>query len=182
MIQAFAMLIASFVVAFSQSWQLTLVMFGLVMMTLALIGVVVGSDQKIEAGLIKQYAECSAIAEDALGSIKTVVAFGAAKKFLAKYENILARAEKEGKRRGPLVGLMFACQYFFMFTGWAIGFYLGAYLYTRGSISDPGRILSYVIAYIKSSRLHCSRLTRLQRILCHVDRFGCHYGSWSEHA
>lgn len=144
MIQAFSMLIAAFAVAFSQSWQLTLVMLGLVLITLALIGVIVSNDQKIEAGLLKRYEDCSSIAEDALGSIKTVVAFGAAHRFLRKYEIILDQAENDGKKRGPLVGLMFACQYFFMFTGWAIGFYLGAYLFRRGYISDPGTILAFV--------------------------------------
>lgn len=138
------MLLASFAVAFSQSWQLTLVMLALVLVTLGLIGFIVGSDQKIEAGLLERYADCSAVAEDALSSIKTVVAFGAAPKFLAKYYSILKEAEKDAKKKGPFVGLMFACQYFFMFTGWAIGFYLGAYLYKRGYISDPGRILSFV--------------------------------------
>lgn len=141
------MLLASFAVAFSQSWQLTLVMLGLVFITLGLIGFIVGSDQKIEAGLLKRYTDCSAIAEDALSSIKTVVAFGAAPKFLGKYDSILQEAEKDAKKRGPFVGLMFACQYFFMFTGWAIGFYLGAYLYKRGYISDPGRILSCVLPF-----------------------------------
>lgn len=136
------MLLASFAVAFSQSWQLTLVMLGLVFLTLGLIGFIVTSDQKIEAGLLKRYAECSAIAEDALSSIRTVIAFGAARKFLAKYDSILEKTETEGKKRGPFVGLMFSTQYFFMFVGWAIGFYLGAYLFTRGMISDPGRILS----------------------------------------
>ncbi|KAL7942007.1 P-loop containing nucleoside triphosphate hydrolase protein [Trichoderma barbatum] len=148
MIQAFSMLLASFAVAFSQSWHLTIVMLGLVFLTLGLIGFIVGSDQKIEAGLLKRYADCSAIAEDALGSIKTVVAFGAAPKFLAKYDAILEQAEKDGKKRGPFVGLMFACQYFFMFTGWAIGFYLGAYLYKHGKITDPGRILSVFFAML----------------------------------
>ncbi|KAM0255913.1 hypothetical protein ACHAQJ_005314 [Trichoderma viride] len=148
MIQAFSMLLASFAVAFSQSWQLTLVMLALVFITLGLIGFIVGSDQKIEAGLLKRYTDCSAIAEDALGSIKTVVAFGAGPKFLAKYDAILKEAEKDAKKKGPFVGLMFACQYFFMFTGWAIGFYLGAYLYKRGYISDPGRILSVFFAML----------------------------------
>lgn len=136
------MLLASFAVAFSQSWQLTLVMLGLVMATLGLIGVIVGSDQKIEAGLLKQYADCSVIAEDALGSIRTVIAFGAARKFLDKYAIILDKTQADGKKKGPFVGLMFATQYFFMFVGWAIGFYLGGYLFTKGMISDPGRILS----------------------------------------
>ncbi|KAL2759307.1 hypothetical protein ACRALDRAFT_1054549 [Sodiomyces alcalophilus JCM 7366] len=148
MIQAFSMLLAAFAVAFSQSWQLTLVMLGLVLITLGLIGFIVGSDQKIEAGLLERYTKCSAIAEDALGSIKTVVAFGAAGKFLAKYDKILEEAEKDGKKRGPFVGLMFACQYFFMFTGWAIGFYLGTYLYRRGMMSDPGRILAVFFAML----------------------------------
>ncbi|KAH6603979.1 MDR-type ABC transporter [Trichoderma cornu-damae] len=148
MVQAVSMLLASFAVAFSQSWQLTLVMLGLVLVTLGLIGFIVGSDQKIETGLLKRYTDCSAIAEDALGSIRTVVAFGAARKFLAKYDAVLQRAEKDGTKRGPFVGLMFACQYFFMFTGWAIGFYLGAYLYKRGSISDPGRILAVFFAML----------------------------------
>ncbi|CAH0018871.1 unnamed protein product [Clonostachys rhizophaga] len=142
MIQAFSMLLASFAVAFSQSWQLTLVMLGLVMLTLGLIGFIVSSDQRIEAGLLKRYNECSVIAEDALGSIRTVIAFGAAHKFLSKYNNNLEKTETNGKKRGPFVGLMFATQYFFMFVGWAIGFYLGAYLFTKGMISDAGRILS----------------------------------------
>nr|A0A1U9YI12.1 RecName: Full=ABC-type transmembrane transporter verA; AltName: Full=Verticillin biosynthesis cluster protein A [Clonostachys rogersoniana]AQZ42156.1 putative ABC multidrug transporter [Gliocladium sp.] len=148
MIQAFSMLLASFAVAFSQSWQLTLVMLGLVIITLGLIGFIVSSDQKIEAGLLKRYAECSIIAEDALGSIRTVIAFGAAHKFLAKYNEILKKTETDGKKKGPFVGLMFACQYFFMFVGWAIGFYLGAYLFTKGMISDPGRILSVFFAML----------------------------------
>lgn len=179
MIQAFAMLLASFAVAFSQSWHLTLVMLGLVFLTLGLIGFIVGSDQKIEAGLLKRYADCSAIAEDALGSIKTVIAFGAAPKFLAKYEAILDQAQADGKKRGPFVGLMFACQYFFMFTGWAIGFYLGAYLYKHGKITDPGRILSYVCF---PARLYSPLLTVTQRFFRHVDWLGSHYGFGSQHA
>ncbi|KAL2135473.1 hypothetical protein VTI74DRAFT_8332 [Chaetomium olivicolor] len=148
MIQAFSMLIAAFVVAFTQSWQLTLVMLGLVFLTLALIGIVVSTDQKIEAGLLKRYETCIAIAEDALGSIRTVIAFGAANKFLNKYKTVLDQAEKDGKKRGPLVGLMFACQFFFMFTGWAIGFYLGGYLYKTGRVSDSGKILAVFFAML----------------------------------
>jgi ATP-binding cassette subfamily B (MDR/TAP) protein 1 len=154
MIQAFSMLIAAFVVAFTQSWQLTLVMLGLVFLTLALIGAVVATDQKIEAKLLGRYEACIAIAEDALANIKTVVAFGAADKFLNKYKTALDQGEKDGKKRGPLVGLMFACQFFFMFIGWAIGFYLGAYLYRTGRISDPGRILSFVLYHASSPRKH----------------------------
>ncbi|KAF2280358.1 P-loop containing nucleoside triphosphate hydrolase protein [Westerdykella ornata] len=142
LIQALSMLISAFAVAFSQSWQLTIVMLAVVVLTMALMGFIVGNDQKLEAKLLKRYEECSLIAEDALGSIKTVVAFGAVNKFLAKYDIVLAQAQKVGKKKGPLVGMMFASQYFFMLIAWAIGFWFGAYLYTHGHISDPGRILA----------------------------------------
>lgn len=142
------MLVAAFAVSFTQSWQLTLTMLGLVFITLGLIGFIVGSDQKIEGTLLKHYSECSPIAEDALGSIKTVVAFGAAHKFIAKYDTILKQAEKVGKKKGPLTGLMFACQYFFMFSGWALSFYLGVYLYNRGNLKDPGSIIAVFFAML----------------------------------
>ncbi|KAH7361338.1 P-loop containing nucleoside triphosphate hydrolase protein [Pyrenochaeta sp. MPI-SDFR-AT-0127] len=145
-IQALSMLVSAFAVAFSQSWQLTLVMLGVVLITMALMGFIVGNDQKFEGLLLKRYEECSLVAEDALTSIKTVVAFGAVNKFLAKYDSILAQAEKVGKKKGPFVGMMFAAQYFFMFIAWAIGFWFGAYLYISGRISDPGRILSVFFA------------------------------------
>jgi ATP-binding cassette, subfamily B (MDR/TAP), member 1 len=145
LVQAFSMLISAFAVAFSQSWQLTLVMLAVVVLTMGLMGFIVSNDQKLEVNLLKRYEECSLVAEDALGSIKTVVAFGAVNKFLARYEVVLAQAEKVGKKKGPFVGMMFASQYFFMLIAWAIGFWFGAYLYTHGHITDPGRILSCVI-------------------------------------
>nr|QSQ85911.1 transporter [Preussia typharum] len=129
-IQALSMLFSAFAVAFSQSWQLTLVMLGVVVVTMGLMGFIIGNDQKFEGSLLKLYEECSLVAEDALGSIKTVVAFGAVHKFLAKYENIVARAEKVGKKKGPFVGMMFAAQYFFMFIAWAIGFWFGAVFFS----------------------------------------------------
>ncbi|KAK7178669.1 multidrug resistance protein 3 [Paraphaeosphaeria sporulosa] len=141
-IQALSMLVSAFAVAFSQSWQLTLVMLAAVLITMGLMGFIVASDQKLDVSLNQQYDQCSLVAEDALGSIKTVVAFGAGNKFLAKYDHILARAKRLGRKKGPFVGMMFATQYFFMFIAWAIGFWFGAWLYTSGRISDPGRILS----------------------------------------
>lgn len=156
-------------------------MLGLAFVVLALIGFVVGSDQKLEARLLKLYSDCSAVSEDALGSIKTVVAFGAADKFLAKYSVHLERVEKDGKKRGPFVGLMFACQYFSVFTGWAIGFYLGAYLFRQGDISDPGRILALVpplAGWLSPPKPTPGlRLTSPQCILCHVYRPGSEHVS-----
>jgi ATP-binding cassette subfamily B (MDR/TAP) protein 1 len=136
------MLVSAFAVAFSQSWELTLVMLGVVILTMGLMGFIVGNDQKLEAGLLKEYEECSLVAEEALGSIKTVVAFGAIDKFVTKYQRILTKAKDIGKKKGPFVGMMFAAQYFFMFVAWALGFWFGAWLYSSGRISDPGRILS----------------------------------------
>lgn len=119
-------------------------MLGVVLITMGLLGFIAGNDQKLEASLLKEYEECGLVAEEALASIKTVVAFGAVNKFLVKYKYILARAKKVGKKKGPFVGMMFAAQYFFMFIAWAIGFWFGAWLFTTGRISDAGRILSCV--------------------------------------
>lgn len=140
------MLVSAFAVAFTQQWKLTFTMMGLVLITLVLIGFVSKSEQMIESKLLKRYSECTSVAEDVFGNIKTVVAFGALHKFLAKYDRILKQAERDAKKKGPLVGLMFSCQYFFMFSGYAISFYLGVYLYNHGDIQDPGSIIALVLS------------------------------------
>lgn len=135
------MFVAAFVVAFYRQWKLTLAMAALVVATIVLIGLTAVLDGRIESRLLKTYSACTALAEEVFGSIKTVVAFGATEKFADRYNAILKEAEVDGRKKGPLMGLLFSSQYFFMFSGYALSFWFGLRLYQTGEIKDPGTII-----------------------------------------
>ncbi len=137
------MFVAAFAVAFYQQWKLTLATAALVVVTIVLIGITTGVDARIESRLLETYSGCTALAEEVFGSIKTVVTFGATEKFARRYNTMLKEAEVKGRKRGPLMGLLFSSQYFFMFCGYALSFWFGLRLYKTGEIDDPGTIIRF---------------------------------------
>lgn len=54
---------------------------------------------------------------DALGSIKTIYAFGAQQKIVDWYDEYLEAAHKEGKKKKLLYGILFSCQTFLVMSG-----------------------------------------------------------------
>jgi len=60
----------------------------------------------------KLYSRAATIAQDALGSIKTVHAFGAQQKIVAWYDECLTTANLQGNKKSILYGLIFCTQTF----------------------------------------------------------------------
>lgn len=87
-LQALATLFGGFIVAFVYGWKLALVMLAvcpLIVLSGALTGKVMASLTSKEQ---TAYAEAGAIAEQAISSIRTVVAFGGENEELKKYEKL----------------------------------------------------------------------------------------------
>jgi ATP-binding cassette, subfamily B (MDR/TAP), member 1 len=65
---------------------------------------------------------------DALGSIKTILAFGAQSKIVKMYDSYLQAAFKAGKKKAMVFGVLFSSQTFFTLAGNALAFWEGSRL------------------------------------------------------
>ena len=67
----------------------------------------------------KLYARAGAVAEEVLGSIRTVVAFGGEQKEYNRYKGKLANARRLGITKGAITGVMNGLIYVIIFTVYA---------------------------------------------------------------
>ena len=67
----------------------------------------------------KQYASAGAVAEEVLGSIRTVVAFGGEQKEYNRYKGKLTNARKLGVIKGMITGVMNGLIYVIIFAVYA---------------------------------------------------------------
>jgi ATP-binding cassette subfamily B (MDR/TAP) protein 1 len=156
----FSMLISAFVVAFSQQWKLTLVTATTLpagkwscyvycgnadgcFLVVFLVGLTVMFDQKLEAKILDIYSKAGGLAEEALGSVRNVVAFGAHEKLQAKYKAYLDSATNFGMKKGPLLGLQYSSEFSIMYCAYGLSFWYGIQLFLKGEITSGGTVFTY---------------------------------------
>jgi len=140
--QGFSMLVSAFVVAFSQNWKLTLVTATTLPAVILLVGVTVFFDQKLEARILDVYSKAGGLAEEALSSVRNVVAFGAHDKLVRKYNAYLDAAKAFGVEKGPFLGVQYSSEFSVMYCAYSLSFYYGIQLLLRGEISDGGTVFT----------------------------------------
>ncbi|KAK0582916.1 hypothetical protein LWI29_031058 [Acer saccharum] len=134
--------IAGLVIAFIASWQLALIILAL----LPLIGVNGYVQMKFLKGFSADakmmYEEASQVANDAVGSIRTVASFCAEEKVMDLYQKKCEGPMKTGIRQGLISGAGFGLSFFLLFTVYATCFYVGAILIKDGktTFSDVFRV------------------------------------------
>ncbi|ONK56031.1 uncharacterized protein A4U43_C10F3420 [Asparagus officinalis] len=125
-------LIASLAIAFAANWQLSLIMLALLPF-IGLNGYVqmkfmkgFGADAKM------MYEEASQVANDAVGSIRTVASFSAEDKVMELYQKKCEGPTRKGIRQGVISGVGFGASFFVLFCVYASCFYAGARLVRDG--------------------------------------------------
>lgn len=135
LVQNIASAVAGLVIAFIASWQLALI----VLVLLPLIGVNGYVQVKFMKGFSadakKMYEEASQVANDAVGSIRTVASFCAEDKVMALYKKKCEGPMKTGIRQGLISGIGFGLSFFLLFCVYATSFYAGAKLVEDGKTS-----------------------------------------------
>lgn len=88
------------------------------------------------------YEEASKVANDAVGSIRTVASFCAEEKVMESYKKKCEGPIKAGIRQGLISGIGFGLSLFFLFSVYACSFYAGARLVADGktTFSDVFRV------------------------------------------
>ncbi|KAF3950517.1 hypothetical protein CMV_023740 [Castanea mollissima] len=134
-VQSIASVVAGLVIAFHASWQLAFIVLVLV----PLLGVN-GYVQKqsmsgFSADAKAMYEDASQIANDAVGSIRTVASFCAEEKVMQLYEEKCEEPRKAGIKEGLISGIGFGTSSFLLFSVYATSFYAGAQLIKHGQTS-----------------------------------------------
>ncbi|XP_074586763.1 ABC transporter B family member 4-like [Curcuma longa] len=125
-------LVAGLLIAFLANWQLSLIILALVPL-LVLNGYV---QMKFIKGFSKDakimYEEASQVANDAVGSIRTVASFSAEEKVMQIYKQKCEGPMSKGIRQGIVSGAGFGLSIFLLFCVYAASFYVGARLVNNG--------------------------------------------------
>ncbi|KAG2693169.1 hypothetical protein I3760_08G084600 [Carya illinoinensis] len=134
--------IAGLVIAFVASWQLAFI----ILVLIPLIGVSGFLQVKFISGFsanaMIKYEEASQVANDAVGSMRTVASFCSEEKVMQLYKKKCEGPMKAGIRRGLISGIGFGMSFFLLFSVYATSFYAGARLIEDGkaTFSDIFRV------------------------------------------
>jgi len=125
-LMAFATIIAGFVMGFSQGWELTLVLCGV----LPFLGIGGGLYGWILANIKKKineaYVTSAGLAEQCLNAIKTVKSLSSEDFELMNFSLELKKSNKVILKYGLLVGFSMGFIYFIIFSNYALAFWFGS--------------------------------------------------------
>ncbi|XP_076716779.1 phosphatidylcholine translocator ABCB4 isoform X3 [Callospermophilus lateralis] len=126
--QAIATFFAGFIVGFIRGWKLTLV----IMAISPLLGLSAAVWAKILSAFsdkeLAAYAKAGAVAEEALGAIRTVIAFGGQNKELERYQKYLENAKKIGIKKAISANISMGIAFLLIYASYALAFWYGSTL------------------------------------------------------
>lgn len=117
--------IVSVILAFFYGWKLTLVVLSCAPLLILSSAISAKMQSSLTEAELKSYSKAGSVAEEVLGSIRTVVAFGGEKKELQRYEQRLKSAEKNGKKKGVYSGIGSGLTWLINYCCYAIAFWYG---------------------------------------------------------
>ncbi|XP_045876170.1 phosphatidylcholine translocator ABCB4 isoform X6 [Meles meles] len=126
--QAVATFFAGFIVGFVRGWKLTLV----IMAISPILGLSAAVWAKILSAFsdkeLAAYAKAGAVAEEALGAIRTVIAFGGQNKELERYEKHLEDAKRIGIKKAISANISMGIAFLLIYASYALAFWYGSTL------------------------------------------------------
>ncbi|XP_036846632.1 phosphatidylcholine translocator ABCB4 isoform X2 [Manis javanica] len=126
--QAVATFFAGFIVGFIRGWKLTLV----IMAISPILGLSAAVWAKILSAFsdkeLAAYAKAGAVAEEALGAIRTVIAFGGQNKELERYQKHLEKAKKIGIKKAISANISMGIAFLLIYASYALAFWYGSTL------------------------------------------------------
>ncbi|XP_061383955.1 phosphatidylcholine translocator ABCB4-like isoform X2 [Danaus plexippus] len=123
-----AVSLSCIIMALIKGWKLALLCLSTAPITFFLVGVTGKIANNLYKKQAKAKAQASAVAEEVLGSIKTVYAFNAQQYEIKRYKKHLANARRIFIRKEIFTGMSMGLLYLCVFSSYAMAFYIGIYL------------------------------------------------------
>ncbi|KAI1802055.1 P-loop containing nucleoside triphosphate hydrolase protein [Daldinia bambusicola] len=151
-LSSFGTLMATYVVSFALQWKLTLMMTWSFFLSLALLylgNLIAGRYSKRST---EAQSAGSSIAEETLGSIRSITALGLQNHVISSYDQQLEKAERAGYTLKSLMGIMVAVTVGTGYLNVALAFWQGSLLLVGGQISFASLV---AITLITKSAAFC---------------------------
>ncbi|CAF0883871.1 unnamed protein product, partial [Brachionus calyciflorus] len=134
--------IACAIMALVKAWKFTIVFFALIPLMILSTALMVLFVKKYTIAEFKAYGTAGAIAQEALSSIRTIIAFGLTKDSVENYSTNLGEAEKMAKKKGILSGIFGGLSGGLLTFCFGLGVYYGVYLVRTDCVAyDAGKII-----------------------------------------
>lgn len=111
------------IVGLTQSWRLTLIIVAAVFPLFVILSFAMTREANVDAKMLQVYSKAANLAEEVLGSIKTVRAFEANSILLKKYDVWLAKAMAVGNQKSWMWATIFGADFFFGYMPYALAFW-----------------------------------------------------------
>lgn len=111
----FSTFLAGFIIAFTKSWQLTLVLMSAIPFIAVSGGVMGVLNGRFQTRILSLYSVAGGLAEESIFAIRTVIAFGAQNKTSKRYNESLASARNEGIKKSISTGVGLGALFFFVY-------------------------------------------------------------------
>ncbi|PNP48839.1 hypothetical protein THARTR1_10284 [Trichoderma harzianum] len=147
-IQASALMIGSIAVSFRYSWLLTLVTSGVLVFIVLVQVILQPLNRKRSEKIDGATAKATAIASEALSSIRMIVACGAEDRILARHGHWTDEARRQEHRFSPLVSLQFSPLIFAVYSNTTLTFWFGIHEYLNGQIANVGTIVVVLMSIL----------------------------------
>jgi ATP-binding cassette subfamily B (MDR/TAP) protein 1 len=146
LVMGISLFFSSYIVALAVQWKLALITMSIVPAIVLIVGGCIGLDAPIEARITRIYSRAATLAQDAIGSVKTIHAFGAQEKIVRWYDEYLQTAHNEGKKKSLIYGVLFCGQTFLVMSGTSLAFWQGFRMFRSGEIENVGTVLTVILS------------------------------------
>eukprot|EP00049_Salpingoeca_infusionum_P008659 m.143059 g.143059 ORF g.143059 m.143059 type:complete len:1275 (+) comp14078_c0_seq2:641-4465(+) len=152
-LQFFGMFVAGMIVGFVYGWKLALVILAISPL-MGIGGAIMGKViSEVATGGQGFYAEAGHIADEVIRMIKTVIAFQTQDKEVERYRLQLDKARVAGERGGRAMGLGMGFVFFVMFASYAVAFWYGSSLVSKGEMTAGDVIITFFSVIIAAMSL-----------------------------
>jgi ABC-type bacteriocin/lantibiotic exporter with double-glycine peptidase domain len=145
-LQALALIIGAYIVAFSKAWLLTFVASASLPFIIIVYTIILPYFVRWFTDAARYGEQASALSFEIFASIRIVAAFCAEGRLSAKHKDFLDKKYKNERKIGPLFGMAFAPPTFAMFSTFSLTFYFGVKQFIAGHLSSVGAIITVLFS------------------------------------
>ncbi|KAM4054808.1 ABC transporter [Hirsutella rhossiliensis] len=140
-VEFMATIIAAIVIAFVNSWSLTLVTSAAILFILLTVSLLLPCIVKYQGRVAKAESKSSAVASEALASVRMIMACGAESRIAAKYAVHVEEAKRHARITSPFVALQFGLIFFAAYAAFGLAFWYGAKSYMEGRLDNVSTVV-----------------------------------------
>ena len=142
LVQAVALVVSAYVIAFRYSWALTLVSSSTILFIGLAYGMLVPIFLKQIRSVEHSNEKASSIAGESFGAIRTIVACGAEDRLASRYAEWIKKSRIVGLKMSATSGGQFSPVFFAMYANYALTFWYGVQLYNGNHIANAGTVIT----------------------------------------